>query len=71
MTDQIEITVDHEACYGAQNCAIAAPGVFEYDDDGKAVVRDVSAASLAQITAAEAGCPSMAIKVSAISKKPT
>jgi ferredoxin len=69
MTDQIEITVDHEACYGAQNCAMAAPGVFEYDDDGKAVVRDVSAASPEQISAAEEGCPAMAIKVSAISKK--
>jgi ferredoxin len=70
MTHQIEVSVDHEACYGAQNCAIAAPGVFDYDDDGKAVVRDASAAGPDQIAAAEAGCPAMAIRVSAGVRKP-
>jgi ferredoxin len=65
-TDSIEVAVDHELCYGAQNCSFAAPGAFSYDEDGKAVVDDPSEVTPEQLAEAEAGCPAMAIRVSGL-----
>jgi ferredoxin len=30
----VHIDIDQEACIGAGQCALAAPGVFTQDDDG-------------------------------------
>jgi ferredoxin len=57
--------VDQELCYGAQNCALAAPGGFTYDSDGKASARDELPASPEQYRDAEETCPAMAIRVKA------
>jgi ferredoxin len=66
MTDTIRVEIDHDLCYGAQNCSLVAPGAFEHNEDGKSIVGDLSKASPEQILEAEAGCPAMAIKVSGL-----
>ena len=63
MPDGLTIEIDHELCYGSQNCSLAAPGAFAYDDEGKAIVGDLTTATVEQIRAAEAECPAMAITV--------
>jgi ferredoxin len=63
MTQDIQVEVDQELCYGAQNCSLAAPSGFEYDDDGKAQVPDSPRATVDQYREAEEQCPAMAIKV--------
>jgi ferredoxin len=63
-TDQLNIEVDHELCYGAQNCSLVAPGAFEHDEEGKSVVADPSKATIEQLREAEAMCPAMAIQIS-------
>jgi ferredoxin len=70
MSDQITAKIDHELCYGAQNCSLVAPGAFEHDEDGKSVVADLSKATPAQLREAEAGCPAMAILVSGLPQAP-
>ena len=42
---EIKIEIDHDLCYGAQNCSRVAPGAFEHNDEGKAVPGDTSAAT--------------------------
>ena len=34
----LDITIDREACMGSGNCSFWAPGVFDLDDDGIAIV---------------------------------
>ena len=63
MPDAPKIEIDHELCYGSQNCSLAAPGAFEYNEDGKAIVGDPTLVTLEQLQAAEAECPAMAITV--------
>ena len=63
MTDAIKVEVDHELCYGAQNCSLVAPEAFEYDEDGRAVVADNPRATTEEYRQAEEGCPAMAIRV--------
>jgi ferredoxin len=58
----IRVTVDREACIGAQNCLFWAPGVFEIDDEGLAVVvGDVTSVPRDQLVAAVRECPTQAI----------
>jgi ferredoxin len=58
----IRVTVDREACIGAQNCLFWAPGVFEIDDEGLAVVvGDVTNVPRDQLVAAVRECPTQAI----------
>jgi ferredoxin len=66
MSDQIKIEIDHDLCYGARNCALAAPGAFEYNEEGKSVVADISKATPEQLKAAEDQCPAMAIAISGL-----
>jgi ferredoxin len=69
MTEEIQVEVDHETCYGAQNCSLAAPGGFEYDADGKAIVASPPQATPEQYRRAEDECPAMAIKVLIANRK--
>jgi len=59
----LDIKIDREACMGSGNCAFWAPGVFDLDDDGIAIVVDVHAADDEKIVLAAQGCPTQAIAV--------
>jgi ferredoxin len=58
----ITVTVDRELCIGAQSCLHWAPGVFEIDDDGLAVVvGDPASVTREQLLKAVQDCPTQAI----------
>ena len=59
----VEIRIDREACMGSGNCSFWAPGVFELDDEGIAVVVDPTAAPEDKVVLAAQGCPTSAITV--------
>jgi ferredoxin len=59
----LEIEINREACMGSGNCGFWAPGVFDLDDDGIAVVLDVDAAPEDKIILAGQGCPTQAITI--------
>jgi ferredoxin len=59
----IDVSIDTDACMGSGNCVFAAPGAFELDDDGIAIVADVDAASDDAVIAAAQNCPAHAITV--------
>jgi len=59
----LDIRIDRDACMGSGNCAFWAPGVFDLDDDGIAVVLDPEAADDEKIVIAAQGCPTQAISV--------
>lgn len=63
MSGQIEIEIDRELCMGSGNCSFWAPGVFDLDDDGIAVVVEVAAQPEEKIVLAAQGCPTQAIRV--------
>ena len=48
---------------GSGNCSFWAPGVFDLDDDGIAIVVDPEGAPEEKIVLAAHGCPTQAIKV--------
>ena len=48
---------------GSGNCVFQAPGAFELDDDGIAVVVDPNVAPEEAVRTAAARCPSRAITV--------
>jgi ferredoxin len=57
----LRIEISREACMGSGNCQFWAPGVFDIDDDGIAVVIDPTAAGEDRIVLAADGCPTKAI----------
>ena len=57
----LEITIDRELCMGSGNCSFWAPGVFDLDDEGIAVVLDADRAAREKIVLAAQGCPTQAI----------
>ncbi|MBM3693435.1 MAG: ferredoxin [Actinobacteria bacterium] len=59
----MRITVDRELCMGSGNCQFWAPGVFDIDDDGVAVVLDPAAAPEDRVVLAADGCPTKAITI--------
>jgi ferredoxin len=59
----LDIVIDRGACMGSGNCSFWAPGVFDLDDDGIAVVLDPAAAPEDKIVLAAQGCPTQAISV--------
>jgi len=59
----VEITIDRELCMGSGNCSFWAPGVFDLDDDGIAVVVDAGAQPDETIVLAAQGCPTQAIAI--------
>jgi ferredoxin len=58
----LDIKIDREACMGSGNCSFWAPGVFDLDDDGIAVL-DSTAVPDDKIVLAAQGCPTQAIAV--------
>ena len=59
----LDIRIDREICMGSGNCSFWAPGVFDLDDDGLAVVVDPTAQPDDKIVLAAQGCPTQAISV--------
>jgi ferredoxin len=60
----LEISFDRELCMGSGNCAFWAPGVFDLDEDGIAIVLDANAQPDEKIVLAGQGCPTQAIAIS-------
>ena len=55
--------VDKDACIGCGLCASTEPGVFEMDDDGKAVsVADTTEENKESVKSCIEGCPTNAIR---------
>jgi ferredoxin len=61
--NRIRLRVDRELCYGFADCVDTTPGVFELDDESKAVVIDPDGAALDDILTAAQNCPVDAIFV--------
>ncbi len=59
----LELQVDRARCIGSGVCVRIAPGVFELDDEGVAVVVDAKAATRGELLAAAETCPTFAIHV--------
>jgi ferredoxin len=59
----LEVEIDREVCMGSGNCIYEAPGVFDLDDDGVAVVIDLVGSPEDKVMAAERKCPTHAITV--------
>jgi ferredoxin len=59
----LEIVINREVCMGSGNCSFWAPGVFDLDDDGIAIVLDVAAQPEDKVVLAAQGCPTQAISV--------
>ena len=59
----IEIEIDRTLCMGSGNCSFWAPGAFDLDDEGLAVVVDPTAAPEDKILLAGQGCPTQAISI--------
>ena len=53
----LDIRIDRDACMGSGNCSFWAPGVFDLDDDGIAIVVDPARAARRQDRARRAGLP--------------
>ncbi|MFA6429423.1 MAG: ferredoxin [Patescibacteria group bacterium] len=58
-----KIEVDRELCIGAAPCVTVAPGVFQLDEDNKAIVVNAQGADSATILLAAQSCPVQAIKL--------
>lgn len=64
MTKKIaRIEVDRELCIGAAPCVTVAPGVFQLDNENKAVVLDAHGADDDTILLAAQSCPVLAISL--------
>ncbi len=59
----LDITINRDVCMGSGNCAFWAPGVFDLDADGIAVVLDPGAQPEDKLVRAAQGCPTQAIAV--------
>ena len=59
----LEIKIDRDVCMGSGNCSFWAPGVFDLDEEGIAIVVDPAGAAEDKIILAAQGCPTQAIAV--------
>lgn len=62
-TPALRIEIDRRCCTAMGDCMRAAPGVFEIDEQGVAIVVDAAAADRAQILLAAENCPTQAIRL--------
>jgi ferredoxin len=61
--DPTDGMVDRDACMGSGNCVFWAPGVFDLDEDGIAIVVGDPAGRDEELRTAAANCPTSAIRV--------
>ena len=59
----LTIDINRDVCMGSGNCSFWAPGVFDLDDDGIAIVVDPTGEPEDKIILAAQGCPTQAITV--------
>ena len=59
----MRIEIDRDVCMGSGNCLFWAPGVFDLDDEGIAIVVDPAGAPEEKIVLAVDGCPTRAITI--------
>jgi ferredoxin len=62
----MQIHLDRTACQGHGRCYSLAPGLFDCDDDGYAVVGqpgELDAAQVTEATLAAQSCPELAITI--------
>jgi ferredoxin len=59
----LDIAINRDTCMGSGNCSFWAPGVFDLDDDGVAIVIDPAGADDDKIILAGQGCPTQAISI--------
>ncbi|MFZ6015406.1 MAG: ferredoxin [Patescibacteria group bacterium] len=59
----VKIVVDRDLCIGAAPCVTVAPGVFQLDEENKAIVVDVNAADDDTVKMAAESCPVQAISL--------
>jgi ferredoxin len=59
----LEISINRDACMGSGNCSFWAPGVFDLDDEGIAIVVDSAGQPEDKVILAAQGCPTQAITV--------
>ena len=59
----LEIAINRDTCMGSGNCAFWAPGVFDLDEEGIAIVVDPAAQPDDQVILAAQGCPTQAISI--------
>ena len=59
----LSIEINREVCMGSGNCSFWAPGVFDLDDDGIAIVTDPEGEPEDKILLAAQGCPTQAISI--------
>ena len=58
-----KIVVDRDLCIGAAPCVTVAPGVFQLDEENKAVIVDAHGADDDTILLAAQSCPVQAISL--------
>ena len=58
-----KIIVDRDLCIGAAPCVTVAPGVFQLDEENKAVVIDAHGADDDTVLLAAQSCPVQAISL--------
>jgi ferredoxin len=61
----LRIEIDRGKCMASGNCSLWAPGVFDHDEEGIAVVVDPAGEDEATVRTAETNCPVGAITVRA------
>lgn len=59
----MKIIVDRDKCIGGGQCVVAAPEVFDQDDDGLVLVLDAQFPDRAATTMAARLCPARAIEL--------
>ena len=59
----LSIEINRDVCMGSGNCSFWAPGVFDLDDEGIAIVLDAEAIDEEKVVLAAQGCPTQAIAV--------
>ncbi len=55
--------IDREACMGSGNCLHWAPGIFDLDDDGVAIVSGDLGGNEENVRLAAKNCPTRAIRI--------
>lgn len=58
-----KVTVIRDLCIGATTCVAVAPGTFDMDAEGKAIIKEGSADAQATILMAAQSCPTRAITI--------
>jgi ferredoxin len=57
----MKVIIDRDLCQGIGNCVAMVPGVFELDEENKAVITNIESVSEETIREAAESCPLDAI----------